>query len=229
MLRWTVPVFVLLMLSCPLSGHSAIYKWVDEKGQVHFGDCPPDDCEVEELTLPEGPADKDIEAAQEKLRKTLESRQSYDKEQSDRQQEKSREEYADHLVEDIRFKRCVEAREQVEVLKLKVRVFRLDTDGARIYLENEERPQEIARLNKLVKQYCETDPDSVREQFVRVRELSKVLIITCVNAREKLGKVGTPPADIEKEEMKQYQEYIDSNCPAVDYRDLWIADRIFRR
>jgi glutaredoxin-like YruB-family protein len=29
------------MLSCPLSGHSAIYKWIDENGTVTFRDTPP--------------------------------------------------------------------------------------------------------------------------------------------------------------------------------------------
>jgi hypothetical protein len=29
-----------------------VYKWVDEKGQVHFGDRPPEEQKVEELALP---------------------------------------------------------------------------------------------------------------------------------------------------------------------------------
>ena len=217
-----------LMLIALFAG-AQVYKWVDEKGQVHFGDCPPDDCEAEELTLPEGPTEEEIEAAQEKLHKTLESRNSRDKEQEDRQRETSSEEYARHLMEDDRFKRCVEAREQFEVLELKVRVFRLDTNGSRVYLKNENRPQEIARLDKLIDQYCDTDPDSVKEEFAQAFELSKVLIITCVDAREKLGKTGAAPADIDEDEMKKYQDYIDSNCPEIDYRDLWIADRIYTR
>ena len=43
-------IFMLLML-CAINGYTEIYKWIDEKGKVHFSDKKPRDLESEEIKL----------------------------------------------------------------------------------------------------------------------------------------------------------------------------------
>lgn len=45
------------------------YKWVDESGGVHYGDCPPADCASEEVHLRAGPSQEDAEKARQRLQR----------------------------------------------------------------------------------------------------------------------------------------------------------------
>ena len=222
-------LLLLLILLVALFAGAQVYKWVDEKGQVHFGDCPPADCEMEEMALPQGPSDEEIEAAQEELRKTLESRKSSDEAQQEQQRKDWSEEYAGDLRESENFKRCVEARYQVAVLERRGRAFKLDRNWTRIYLEDEDRPAEISRLKKRIKTHCGTAAESVKKQNIRVAEMKKALNIRCVAARERLHKGADPAAKIDKQDLQEAQDYIELKCPDVGLHDLWIGDWIFVR
>lgn len=219
----------LVMLLIAIFAGAQVYKWVDEKGQVHFGDCPPDDCEVEELTLPKGPTDEEIEAAQEKLRKELESRKARDEAEQSDQREIWSDDFAEDLLADESFNRCVEARYQLTVLERRGRAFKLKRDWTRNYLEDGDRPAEISRLNKLVDVHCDTDVESVKKQNQRVSDIKDALNIRCVAAREKLQKLKEPESDTDKLSLKEAQRYVDLNCPAIELHDLWIADWKFVR
>jgi len=217
------------MLLVALFAGAQVYKWVDEKGQVHFGDCPPADCEKEEMALPKGPSDEEVEAAQEELRETLESRKSSDQAQQEQQREAWSEEYAGDLRESEKFKRCVEARYQLTVLERRGRAFRLDRNWTRIYLEDEDRPAEMSRLKKRVKDHCDTAAESVKQQNIRVVEMKGALNIRCVAAREKFHKGTDPAAKIDQQDLQEAQDYIALNCPDVGLHDLWLGDWIFVR
>ena len=206
-----------------------VFKWVDEKGNVHFGDKPPEKAGVEELVLPEGPSQEEIEAAEEALRERLESRESRDKSQADVERERWSEDYAEGLRTEERFQRCVEARYQVIVLERRGRAFKLGPDWTRHYLENADRPAEIARLENLVDDYCDTDDRSVKKQNERLLELKDALSIRCIAARERLQKSRDPQAGIDARQVREAQEYIELKCPDTKLHDLWIADWKFVR
>jgi hypothetical protein len=199
-----------------------VYKWVDEKGQVHFGDRPPEEQKVEELALPQGPSEEDMEQAKEVLRPTLESQQERIDAGAAKTSRENQLEASQDLRAERRFKACIEALQQFEVLDLKARFFKLDANWSRTYLENEDRPKEIARQSDLIDENCKTDPASVAKQFSSAIVLSKGLNIRCVNAREKLSK------EVDETKRKEHQDYLDSNCPDVSHRNLWIADWIHR-
>lgn len=206
-----------------------VYKWVDEQGNIHFGDKPPEKDNVEELVLPEGPSPEELKAAEEELRAKLESRKSRDQIQEEQERESRSKGYAEDLMAEERFNQCVEARHQVMVLERRGRAFKLRPDWTRSYLENEDRPVEIARLEKLVDDNCDTDTKSVQEQDVHLLELIKALNIRCITAWETLHKSNDPAADIANQKVEEAQEYIDEKCPSTEIHNLWIADWIFVR
>ncbi len=64
------------LLACGLlvapPGSAAVYKWVDDKGVVHYGDCPPAECGSQEVQVAPGQSDKAFEEAQERLQRLKE-------------------------------------------------------------------------------------------------------------------------------------------------------------
>jgi len=53
-MRFNVLCFALIastLTLCSSAVNGSIYKWVDEKGKVHFTDSPPDDIKTEEVEL----------------------------------------------------------------------------------------------------------------------------------------------------------------------------------
>jgi hypothetical protein len=200
-----------------------VYRWVDEQGRVHFGDRPPEKEQAEQLSIEPGPTEQEILEAREKLQERLEARRQSDLLRDEATAQQTQETTARSEAEKLRFESCVSARQQLGILQLQARVFKLDDDWERTYLPDERRPAEIARLQGLVETNCEDDPKSVREQRRQVILLGRALNIRCVNAREKFAVA------VDEAERAKYGEYLETDCPDVDVRGPWIADYVFVR
>lgn len=218
---------LLLLLLIALFAAGQVYKWVDEQGGVHFGDRPPRQTDAEEVGVPQGPSVEEMDAAQREFQQAIEAREERDRELAEKQEEVEQEKLSSREEKEQRFIRCVKAREQLLVLGYKVRVFRIRPDWTREYLENEDRPVETSRLRNLVEEYCDTDEESRKRQILGAYDLAGKLKVTCIAPREKLGKMGDPATQFDREKAAEYRTYLYKNCPAVDFRDMWIADRVF--
>ena len=214
-----LPLLLVLIATFALA---QIYPWIDKEGKVHFGDHPPEGSEVEEVILPEGPSDEEVEAAWEKLLIMLESRQARDaavasKNESD-------------LIEDQReadrFKQCVDAIYHLELLNQKRRVFKFQADGSRLYLENEDRPDEIYRFTLLKDEYCSTDPSAQKKQYTRAYEIGVALSRRCAAARETLAKMQRAGANPHEEKFAGHIIYVEAFCPIIETDDPWLGDWI---
>lgn len=213
----------LLVAFIAVFAGAQVYKWIDDKGQVHFGDRPPKEQTAEEMELPEGPSEQETEKAREQLLNTLESRRARDESRREEKIGLDKERELQRAEKGSNFEICVRATQQSAVLKGKVRIFKLNSDWSRSYLEDEDRAIEIIKLNEQVKEHCKTDPDSVERQYLAAILRSKALNIKCVNPREILASEEVDPA-----KQREYQEFVDSNCPEIDPRGFWTADWIHR-
>jgi hypothetical protein len=214
---------------CSFHSVAQIYKWVDEKGHTYYSDCPPEDCESEEVELTDGPTDEEIETAQTKLRKMLEARQARDLAVLERREQEIIESEKEAELEEQRSQKCVKALYQIKILSQKRRIFKFQSDGSRLYLENEDRPAEISRLRLLEAEYCETDQTIKEKQIHQAEELSTALSRRCAAARttlEKLQKSGSAP---DEEKLQNQRDYVEAFCPDVEEDDLWLADWIIIR
>ena len=61
-------ILLALVLSLAFTGASfaELYKWVDEEGHVHYGDCPPADCKAEQIETAPGPSEEEIKRSRER-------------------------------------------------------------------------------------------------------------------------------------------------------------------
>lgn len=62
---------LLLFLSFSLALFAAIYKWVDEEGNVHYGDCPPAECEPEQIETTPGPSTEELQRSRERAEQLI--------------------------------------------------------------------------------------------------------------------------------------------------------------
>ena len=203
-----------------------IYKWVDEEGEVHFGDCPPEECVFEELSLPEGPSDEEIKAAQEELSRTLDSRRVREAEAAKKKETDSLEIQREEELEAERFRQCVEAIYQLELLNQKRPIFKLSADRARLYLEDEDRPNEISRLTILRDEYCSTDPGARNRQLERAQEIGIALSRSCDAAHEAIERMQQPGANPDEIKLERHLLYVEAFCPGIESNDLWLGDWI---
>ena len=52
--------------------NAEIYKWIDDKGNVHYGDCPPDSCDSKEIKIDSPPSEQTIHETQDRIKRIQE-------------------------------------------------------------------------------------------------------------------------------------------------------------
>ena len=212
---------ILLIILVAGLASAQVYRWVDEEGGVHFGDRPPETAKPEEVILPKGPPEEEVRAAQEQFRETTEAR---------RQAESStlagaataKEGEHDQAVEEERDRKCVEALYQLQLLKEASRVFRMQPDGSRVYLDDADLPGEIERLESVKAENCSTDKAIASEQIKRAEQLAVSLGRRCAvmhDALRRMGEdTGAPDAG-----LQELREQVAEECPDVDPAGLYCA------
>lgn len=134
-----------------IMAQAQVYKWVDDDGQVHFSQFPPeDDKPVESVDIRVGssmPAD----AAKQKLenirQKLLESSMDRNLSEEERLQKQAQAEDAE--------KRCQQARDQLITLQQNGRVYQTDEQGERQWLDEKKRQDLINETQQRVKELCQ--------------------------------------------------------------------------
>ena len=138
--------------------HAEIYKWVDENGQVHFGERRPPDADAERV---------DVRTTRTPAAENESNEPDAEAETQVREVPLTPEQHAQKKAEIERLKtahaeRCREAREQK---------FKLTTGGGRVLVESEDgsvatitdqaREQRIAEADKAIEESCNWTPDEL--------------------------------------------------------------------
>lgn len=135
-------LLALLFVAWPAWGQ--LYKWVDEKGRVHYGEKPPAGAKAAPLRGEASPA-------QGKPRPPEDfSRQEGDfRERQNRQRLQEDHEAQEAQANQVR---CENARAQLENTE-RFRLYRRE-GGEKVYYSEAERARELERLRGLVARYC---------------------------------------------------------------------------
>ncbi|MGQ0653349.1 MAG: DUF4124 domain-containing protein [Betaproteobacteria bacterium] len=137
---------LVLLLCFPLIAHAQIYKWVDEKGRVQYGERPPPNAKPVPLK-PEAipgpvkpPAAEDLKQKEmDSKRRQIEEAQARDKALADAE---------------VRRRDCALARTRLEQLERNPRPFR-NVGGERVYYSEAEREAELSSRRVAVKRACD--------------------------------------------------------------------------
>ena len=147
--KWLNP-WLLTGFCLTATGEAGIYKWTDEKGQVHFGDRPGAH-QSEQVQVRPGPASS-APATGQAERNQLRQRMLdvYREERAEKQAAalKERQQRAE------RKERCRLARGRYDDYSQAGGIYNYTEDGGRDYLDKQARARFMARLQAEVRQWC---------------------------------------------------------------------------
>lgn len=196
-----------------------IYKWVDEEGNVHYNDNPPQNAETERVQLPSTPDPKGDPS--EALRRRLEQAEKATERRSEERQAASAAKEGERAAQVARDQRCLESRKQLISLQQRLPVYRdeegtfrtrsiYDTyEGEREYLDDATRTLEIDRVRHDITTNCE-HPDDPKERFLAYRE--RAMSMRCETAREGLKAVQRTGARSSQQSIEDARELVEKYC-----------------
>jgi hypothetical protein len=127
-----------------------VYKWVDEKGNVHFGDRP-SDSKAEKIDIKESagsptvdPGQKNRQEKQHKLLDLMEEERNEKKEKKAKLKEEKKK----------RKKMCLEAKDYQKSFKEAGAIYALDDEGNRVFYSKDEREARERELVDKINKWC---------------------------------------------------------------------------
>ncbi len=124
-----------------------LYKWTDEKGGVHYSDRPPAGNTGQKMNVAPPPP-----GSQAAPRSRSWQEQQQDANERRFQQEKQQKE-AQQSAQEAQQK-CLHARGALDTLKRERPIFRVDPQGEREYMSDEERQRQIAGWQQQADAHC---------------------------------------------------------------------------
>ncbi len=137
---------VLLVMAAPFAA-AQVYKWVDEKGRVQYGESPPPGVKATPINVPAAPP---APAQPSWKEKELESKRS----KIERERRESAEANQARARDANREEACSDARRRLAILQEQIAVYQRNDKGERVYMEDKDRPAEIARYQRFVAENC---------------------------------------------------------------------------
>ena len=144
-------IALAVALAAAMPAH-AIYKWVDEKGVTHFSDDPPPDGKkVQKIEPKVTPPSSDAKPLESWKQREQESRKNrIEQDQKDEYQKAKAQNSAAE-----RRNRCVYAQRELHVLEKQIPVYTVNEKGEKVYLEDKDRPAQIAGYKRAIAEYCD--------------------------------------------------------------------------
>lgn len=145
-LRLVISFFVLTTFCNAVA--AGVYKWVDENGQIHYGDAPRGEQTTKSITIHTSP-----EPDPHTLRR-LEAQKKYlDARQTERAAANEAKEKAEKLKAENK-QQCKQAKDALAMLQNGGRLYFEKAAGERHYITDQERQNGINAAKSNVKKYC---------------------------------------------------------------------------
>jgi hypothetical protein len=213
--RWALKSAVILLVPLLMG---TTYKWTDPQGQVHFSDAPPPAGTAYEVVAPpHSPplATQPAPAAPDAIPAATAGSPARHVD--------------DTATSSAADARCVDALFQLAVLAGDWKVYKPGPGNDRTYLNDRDRPAEIARLSSERDASCSDEAEVLASQKRRAGELFEALSPGCREAREKLQNLQRPTAHSAPSDIEKQKSYIAAHCPDVSREGVWLADWIWVR
>ena len=148
MRKQIVHILMIFLLGMPLQGYAEVYKWVDEKGQTHYGEKPPS-TNASEVKIKDAPnADMSVQKRNEESDKLL---KVYEEERSIKNQEKLKTEEEERQQAE----KCKIAENDLKDMQQGGAVYYdIDDKGERKFLSETELDQRIKKLQDQYNLQC---------------------------------------------------------------------------
>jgi hypothetical protein len=144
----TIQLLIILSICIGPSFAAGVYKWVDEEGNVHFGDRPQSE-DAEQIKVPKSAPATQAPDAEERRQTQQRMLDIYQEDREKKKQAKAEEKRKRKAME----ARCVIARDRLKSFKNAV-LYDLEEDGKRSYYSEEKKQATIQQLEAQIKKYC---------------------------------------------------------------------------
>lgn len=144
-------LLLLLVFMMPLVVYAGVYKWVDENGNVHYGDQPKTSQPAVEMKVDDAaptPSYSDDELSREEKRERL--LQSMEEDRADKQEMREKKK----AEKERNRQKCNRYRDQMRHYERASSLYKLDKDGNRVYMSDGERARATKNLQSNIKKYC---------------------------------------------------------------------------
>lgn len=144
-------VFFIFLGFLPIVTQAAIYKWVDEDGEVHYSQQKPQNTKTEKIKVTSRAPENTSTYSKPTLNKKPDEKQASDKsakssaETTGKKPKKSAKERADS---------CKQAQTNLQALTSRGRVRQKDDKGNVTYMSEEQKQQRIKREQDRIKENC---------------------------------------------------------------------------
>ncbi len=142
----------LVLMSCTVN--AKIYTWVDDNGNVHYGDVAGHSDAVE-LKLDVGVFDKAISdisedggLTREEKRQRLIDVMNEDREEREKLEEEKKEKRKEKK------EKCAQLKDKLKNMMLAQGIYNLDKNGNRVFISDKDRNRSENRLKKAIKKNC---------------------------------------------------------------------------
>lgn len=148
-------VFTLILLLLAGSQVSAaVYKWVDEKGQVHYSSRPQNE-NAEEIKIRDQRLNSTPGASPETAQQRLEKQRKYlEAERQDKESIRA-EKLKQQAEEQKRERQCHQARDHLANIERAGTLYDLDEKGKRVYLSEEQKKKSIENVRNYIAKQCQ--------------------------------------------------------------------------
>lgn len=140
---------VILLAGSAMAGE--IYKYVDEDGNVHYGDRPTGEATEQRMAVvSRGTSSASVDAQIDQLRES-----DAERAEARKLREVEEQEAADARAEaEERAAKCQENRARLRSFGEARRLYKQDENGERVYLDETERTAAETRIRDLITEYC---------------------------------------------------------------------------
>jgi hypothetical protein len=121
---------------------------------------------------------------------------------------------------------CVEALEQLETLQTVAPVYKLTGGQHRQYIDDADRPAEVARLKTIIADSCSAKPKHKLREESEAQQLHLVRSPGCMQDRDRLSMMERKNARTPEDDLARTRKRVLAQCPVVDLTDVWLIEWI---
>ena len=207
---------LILMFGIPSHAISGVYKWIDDSGNVHYGDSPPDAVQSKEMELRMEQSDS---SGEDKLRRQRLLKD--DNVRSKRRSEKHRQQNDGKLQRVLADAQCMDLRRQLDLLQYQMPVYKDEKgqyrvkwaedvyQGKREYIDDSTRTRVINNIRAQIDSRC-AHQDAARAQ--KAARTQNYMSEKCKAARVELEILQRPSARATDDELEEKKNKVRAYC-----------------
>lgn len=140
--------FLVITVLFALPAQAEIYKWTDEKGNVHYGDKPV--VNSEEILISDKINVQSSVTMQEREEKRKRLLESFAEDRADNKEQQEKQEIKKTKLN----RQCITARDRLKTYQKSSRLYDLNEKGERVILSDKARQQTVDQLAAEIDKYC---------------------------------------------------------------------------